>query len=245
MADERRRANDAGGDEDISLASLTAAFAEVLGKADADGALGTAGQLGSDENAAAQNDVLPNEQVPASASEEPPPTPLAILEAMLFVGHPQNAPLTAQEAASVMRGVEPAEIHELVGQLNRRYDTQGCPYRIASEGAGYRLVLREEFHGLRDKFYGRVKAARLSQAAVECLALVAYNQPLAREEIDSVRGVASAHVLAQLVRRRLLRIERTETQPRQTLYYTTRRFLTLLGLEKLDDLPQTRELERP
>ena len=163
---------------------------------------------------------------------------------MLFVGHPQNVPLTAQQAASVMRGVEPEEIHELVGRLNRRYDKQGCPYRIASEGAGYRLALREEFHALRDKFYGRIKAARLSQAAIECLALVSYNQPLDREEIDAARGVASSHVLAQLVRRRLLRIERTETVPRKTLYYTTRRFLTLLGLEKLDDLPQAMELDR-
>jgi segregation and condensation protein B len=189
---------------------------------------------------------LPSDHAACSEPEapEPPPTPLGILEAMLFVGHPRNEPLTAQQAASVMRGVEPDEIHELVGRLNRRYDKQGCPYRIESEGAGYRLALRPEFHPLRDKFYGRVKAARLSQAAIECLALVSYNQPLEREEIDAARGVASAHVLAQLVRRRLLRIERTQTVPRKTLYYTTRRFLTLLGLEKLDDLPQAVDLER-
>jgi segregation and condensation protein B len=185
--------------------------------------------------------ILSADELP---TDEPPPTPLGILEAMLFVGHPQNVPLTAQQAASVMRGVEPEEIHELVGRLNRRYDKHGCPYRIASEGAGYRLTLREEFHALRDKFYGRIKAARLSQAAIECLALVSYNQPLDREEIDAARGVASSHVLAQLVRRRLLRLERTETVPRKTLYYTTRRFLTLLGLDKLDDLPQTIDLER-
>jgi segregation and condensation protein B len=244
MTDERRRMDDARGDEDVSLASLTAAFAEVLGKADSgEGVLEPAGPAALDDKGA-RDDAGAHDQAMGAARDEPPPTPLAVLEAMLFVGHPQNVPLTAQQAASVMRGVDTDEIHELVGQLNRRYDTQGCPYRIVSEGAGYRLALREEFYPLRDKFYGRIKAARLSQAAVECLALVAYNQPLAREEIDSVRGVASAHVLAQLVRRRLLRIERTETQPRQTLYYTTRRFLTLLGLERLDELPQTMELER-
>jgi segregation and condensation protein B len=245
MTDDRRPTDDVGDDEDISLARLTEAFAEVLGKADA----GSAGAIGIFEEPTGDGEDAVEEAAPAesvdSPVDEPPPTPLGILEAMLFVGHPQNVPLTAQHAASVMRGVEPEEVHELVGRLNRRYDTHGCPYRITSEGAGYRLVLREEFYPLRDKFYGRIKAARLSQAAIECLALVAYNQPLAKEEIDNLRGVASAHVLAQLVRRRLLRIERTETQPRQTLYYTTRRFLTLLGLEKLDDLPQTLELERP
>src|SRR5262249_51007839 len=153
----------------------------------------------------------------------PPPSPLNILEAILFVGHPRNELLTAQQAASVMRGVELAEIHDLVGQLNRRYERHGCPYHIVSHGAGYQVVLRDEYRGLRDKFYGRIRAARLSQAAIECLALVAYNQPLDREQIDAARGVASAHVLAQLVRRRLLRIERTQTAPRKTLYYTTQR----------------------
>jgi segregation and condensation protein B len=265
MTDSREPPN---GDEqdDISLARLTEAFAEVLGRADPVVAemLGAAEDQTTDGEAAgeilrfAQNDGIgqndsprnDNDKNEAAADDgpprsDPPPPPVEILEAMLFVGHPQNLPLTAQHAASVMRGVQAEEIHELVGQLNRRYDKHGCPYRVASEGAGYRLVLREEFHGLRDKFYGRVKAARLSQAAIECLALVAYNQPLDREEIDTVRGVASSHVLAQLVRRRLLRIERTETPPRKTLYYTTRRFLTLLGLDKLDDLPQAVDLERP
>ncbi len=258
MTDEKRP--DADDDADISLDRLTEAFAEVLGKADpavvellgdvADAPRDDDGpeilRFAPNDGEGPADDVLAPGAVPVDqrTTDDPPPTPLEILEAMLFVGHPQNEPLTAQQAAGVMRGVEPEEIHELVGRLNRRYDKCGCPYLIESEGAGYRLALREEFHGLRDKFYGQVKAARLSQAAIECLALVSYNQPLDREEIDAARGVASAHVLAQLVRRRLLRIERTATLPRKTLYYTTRRFLTLLGLEKLDDLPQAMDLER-
>lgn len=258
----------AEGEEELSLARLTAAFAEVLGQDDPSvAALLDSSPTEQDPNAP-RGDDMPGLEQPAestggtdsslavdhdtddagvedAAAREPLPTPLGILEAILFVGHPQNEPVTAQRAASVMRGVEPAEIHDLVGQLNREYDVHGCPYRIVSEGAGYRLALREEFHPLRDRFYGRVKAARLSQAAIECLALVAYNQPLERDEIDTARGVASSHVLAQLVRRRLLRIERTETVPRKTLYYTTRRLLTLLGLQKLDDLPQALDVDRP
>jgi segregation and condensation protein B len=271
MTNQRRHADD-DEQQDISLARLTEAFAEVLGKADPSLAevLGKAENSPAGDDAGAEilrfaqndsgfaqndsgfaeNDRRSNENdtvwtADTHPGDEPPPTPLCILEAMLFVGHPQNTLLTAQQAASGMRGVEPADIHDLVGQLNRRYDRHGCPYHIVSEGAGYRLALRDEYRGLRDKFYGRIKAARLSQAAIECLSLVAYRQPLDREEIDIARGVTSAHVLAQLVRRRLLRIERTETVPRKTLYYTTQRFLSLLGLEKLEDLPQTTDLERP
>ena len=75
------------------------------------------------------------------------------------------------------------------------------------------------------KFYGRVKEARLSQAAVEVLAVVAYRQPLTRDEIDALRGRPSGGLLAQLVRRQLLRIERPEDRPRQPKYLTTDRFL--------------------
>jgi len=168
-------------------------------------------------------------------------SPRAILEAMLFVGHPENQPLTSEKVASLMRGVRAQEIDELVVELNRSYDEEGCPYRIESAGAGYQLVLRDEFHSLRDVFYGRVKAAKLSQAAVDVLAIVAYKQPLTREEVDVLRGRPSGSLLAQLVRRQLLRVERPHDKPRTPRFCTTDRFLQLFGLESLRDLPSTPE----
>ena len=84
-------------------------------------------------------------------------SPRGILEAMLFVGNSTNEPLTARQASELMRGVSPAEIDELVRQLNASYQGRGSPYCIESQGAGYRMVLREEFAGLRDKFYGRLR----------------------------------------------------------------------------------------
>ena len=168
-------------------------------------------------------------------------SPRTILEAMLFVGHPENQPLSSEKVASLMRGVRTQEIHELVAELNQSYDEEGCPYRIESSGAGYRLMLRDEFHSLRDVFYGRVKAAKLSQAAVDVLAIVAYKQPLTREDVDALRGKPSGNLLSQLVRRQLLRVERPHDQPRTPQFWTTDRFLQLFGLQALRELPQTPE----
>jgi segregation and condensation protein B len=166
-------------------------------------------------------------------------SPQAILEAMLFIGHPENKPLTSEEVASLMRGVRSQEIGEMVVELNRTFDQKGCPYRIESTGPGYRMVLRDEFHSLRDKFYGRTKAAKLSQAAIDVLAIVAYKQPLTREEVDELRGRPSGSLLTQLVRRELLRVERPDVKPRTPRYHTTDRFLKLFGLESPQDLPQS------
>jgi segregation and condensation protein B len=171
-------------------------------------------------------------------------SPRSILEAMLFVGDPQNEPLTSKQVATLMRGVRPQEIDELVAELNAIYDAEECPYYVKSVGPGYQLALRDKYAGLRDKFYGRVKEARLSQAAVDILAVIAYNQPLTRAEIDEIRGRPSGGVLNQLVRRQLLRIERTEEKPRITRYFTTDRFLNLFGLQDLGELPQSEDFDR-
>jgi segregation and condensation protein B len=166
-------------------------------------------------------------------------TPRSILEAMLFIGHPGNEPLTADKVASLMRGVRPREIHDLVLELNEIYDAEGCPYFVESIGAGYRLSLREEFGALRDKFYGRIKAAKLSQAVIDVLAIVAYKQPVTREEVDQLRGRPSGGILNQLVRRQLLRVDRPREKPRVPRFSTTERFQQLFGLESLKDLPKS------
>jgi segregation and condensation protein B len=168
-----------------------------------------------------------------------PITPRSIFESMLFVGHPNNEPLTSEKVACLMRGVRPQEVDGLVVELNRAYEEEGCPYHIESAGPGYRLALREEFSSLRDKFYGRIRAAKLSQAAIEVLAIVAYRQPMTREEIDALRSRPCGALLNQLVRRQLLRIERPPDKPRVVQYHTTPRFLEFFGMEGLKDLPKS------
>jgi len=168
-------------------------------------------------------------------------SPRTILEAMLFVGDRSGAPLAPARAAELMRGVSPEEIPGLVDQLNRRYAADGCPYQIVSEGPGYRMALRREFHGLRNRFHGRAREARLSQASLDVLAIVAYRQPVAAEEVSRLRGTPCGVLLTQLVRRQLLRIQRPEGKRHPVQYLTTDRFLELFGLQSLTDLPQSEE----
>ncbi|MBI2825429.1 MAG: SMC-Scp complex subunit ScpB [Planctomycetia bacterium] len=224
-------------DRGLSLEALTAGFAEMLAGgqdpyapvADPVAAFGPGAAAGAERTA-----ELPGPDV----------TPRTILEAMLFVGHPQNEPLLPERVAGLMRGVRPAEIDELVRELNARYRADNCPYEIHADGAGYRLVLREEYAALRDRVAGRRREARLSRAAIEVLALVAYNESITSDEISRIRGRPSGGLLAQLVRRRLLKIERVEGRPRQAHYSTTERFLELFGLASLADLPRSEQVEQ-
>lgn len=212
------------------------------------------GLLGSGDDPYQPAAVAPHEQDPAApeplafeiepaATDACEITPRGILEAMLFVGSPANDPLGSRQVAAMMRGVRAAEIDTLVAQLNAEYLARNCPYQIVEQGTGYRMVLREEHAAVAERYFGRARQARLSQAAIEVLAAVAYNQPLTLDEISKLRGTDCSRVASQLVRRELLRLERTETKPRRVDYYTTDRFLQLFGLESLADLPRSGEIE--
>lgn len=170
--------------------------------------------------------------------------PRSVVEAMLFVGRPDNRPLSAREMAVTMRGVSPAEIDAAVAELNALYQHDGAPYQIVGSSTGYQLLLRDEYGRMRDKFYGRVRESKLSPAAIEILSIVAYNQPTTLEEINTLRGTSSGAVLSTLVRRKLVRLERPTGSGQQPLYSTTERFLRFMGLEGLAALPRSGELEK-
>ncbi len=107
------------------------------------------------------------------------------------------------------------------------------------------LTLRHRFKDVAERLYGQSRDARLSPAAIDVLSLVAYRQPVAKQEIDSLRGAESGALLRQLVRRGLVAIvQRGESSRREVLFGTTARFLELFQLHGLDDLPQTQDLER-
>src|SRR5205814_653200 len=145
--------------------------------------------------------------------------------------------------SSLMRGVMPEEIDDLVRELNHQYAAERCPYQIASDGAGYRLVLHDDFSTLREQFYGRVREAKLSQSVIDTLAIVAYHQPVGLKEVDQLRGKPSGGILSQLVRRQLVKIERSADKPREIKYRTTARFLDLFSLETLEDLPRSQDVD--
>jgi segregation and condensation protein B len=234
----------------LSFRALREAFAQALGVRKPLPTETPPGPRSETPPARSPRDLLPpgsdgQDQLEPAAQQDDDScqlSPRTILEALLFVGSPTNEPLPAGRVAELMRGVQPEEIPDLVAELNRRYTADGCPYQIVSEGPGYRLVLREGYEGVRQRIYGRVREARLSPAAIDVLALLAYRQPLTAEEISRLRGLPSHHLLAQLVRRQLLRIERSETLGQRPHYYTTQRFLDLFGLESLKDLPEVEDV---
>lgn len=229
-------------DEGLSLDKLKGAFAAMLGAGD--DPYSVPAEPDDDPLRAA---IVVEEEAhddPSGRAAGCEINPRSILEAMLFVGLPDGQPLEAKQVSALMRGVRAAEIDELVRDLNDDYARSGRPYRIASQGAGYRLALRDDFAAVRQKFSGRVAQARLSAAAVEVLAVVAYHQPLAAEEISRMRDSPSARILSQLVRRQLLRVDREANRERTARYSTTERFLRLVGVESLADLPRSLDLER-
>jgi segregation and condensation protein B len=168
-------------------------------------------------------------------SDQPSPPPLdRIVEALLFVGGP---PLTAEGACAVVHGLTPARFHEAAARLNLAYRAQGRPYRILPRGGGLEMVLRPAFLALKGRLHGAAREARLSQAALDTLSLVAFRQPVTRKEVDALRGADSLPQLRQLVRLGLIAVRGGE----EAAYTTTRRFLETLGIESIEDLPRAED----
>ncbi|MCA9134857.1 MAG: SMC-Scp complex subunit ScpB, partial [Planctomycetales bacterium] len=179
-----------------------------------------------------------------SSSELCPLSPRSILEAILFVGQADSRATTAAEIAGLMRGVEEAEIESLVDELNAIYEQTGRATRIVAAGAGFRLQVADELAFIKERFYGRVREVRLNQAAIDCLALVAYQPGISREKLEEQRGQPSGGVLNQLVRREMLEMRRQPAGKGKKFsqhYYPTDRLLELTGLGSLEDLPQAED----
>ncbi|MCI0361390.1 MAG: SMC-Scp complex subunit ScpB [Planctomycetaceae bacterium] len=227
-------------DQGLSLDELSRAYAAILSKG--------ADPYPEAERAERARSIEPPAPLPAEAAQPEDDqceiVPKTILEAMLFVGHPANEPLASERIATLMRGVRPDEIDDLVAELNAQYAQEGCPYTIISVDLGYQLALKPEFAQLRDVFYGTVREARLSQSAIDVLAIVAYQQPITQPEIDRLRGKPTGSILAQLVRRDLLTLVLQSEKSARPVYRTTDRFLDLFDLDELSDLPRSQEIER-
>lgn len=193
------------------------------------------------ESADAQTNVWSREAEPLQPAGEV--TVEGILEAALFVGHPQKIPLTDEVLAGLMRGVDPSEIAPRIAAMNASYIARGKPYEIVEDDGGRRLSLRAEFGPVRSRFYGKLRTARLSQGAVEALAAVAYLQPTTADEVNKLRGSNSGPILSQLVRRDLLAVRRNPDEPRKPQYVTTARFLRLFQLDSLAELPKAHDID--
>lgn len=168
-------------------------------------------------------------------------TPKQILEALLFAA---DEPLSTRRLAELIEDATPAVVEDLIGELNADYLRESRAFAVRPIAGGWQVVTRPEFAAWVGRLQDSGTAPRLSQAALETLAIVAYKQPVTRTELESIRGVSVEGVLRTLVDRELVRVAgRAEGIGRPLLYGTTDHFLEYFGLPGLDALPRPEELE--
>ena len=152
-------------------------------------------------------------------------------------------PVPAARLASVIPRCTPGRARALVDALNAEYSEQERAFEICEVAGGYQVRTLAEHASYLQRLQP-VRPFRLSQAALETLAIAAYRQPVTRAEVEYVRGVDAGAVLRSLLERKLLRIAgHREVAGRPLLYATTRRFLEVFGLAGLEDLPTLRDIE--
>ena len=152
-------------------------------------------------------------------------------------------PLDVKDAAEVPEA-ERAEVRELFRELMTEYEQEGRGIRIREAGDAFGYVTHVENDMFVQKLCTPVRVRRLSQAALEVLAIIAYRQPVTRSEIDSIRGIKSERVLDGLMDKGLVEVTgRSEGVGRPLLYGTTREFLKKFGFASLKDLPEVPEYE--
>jgi len=168
---------------------------------------------------------------------------VACVEALLFAA---DSPLRAAKIAQAAGLGGQGEVTRAVKTLNERYEQSGSAFRVESIAGGYQMLTCPEYHDVLASLFRVRSDSRLSQAALETLAIVAYRQPVLRADIEAIRGVAAGEVLRGLLEKQLAKIVgRAEVIGRPMLYGTTRRFLEVFGLKDLDELPRVEELRPP
>jgi segregation and condensation protein B len=163
----------------------------------------------------------------------------ARLEALLFAA---PAPVTLAQLASALE-VSTRKVEIGLDELKIYYQQRGL--RVQMHAGRVQLTTAAEIAPLVERFLGLEVTTRLSRAAVEALAIVAYRQPVTRPQVDAIRGVNSDGVMRSLLNKGLLQeIGRAEGPGRPILYATTPEFLQHFGLNSLEDLPPLPEIER-
>ncbi|MCE1187750.1 MAG: SMC-Scp complex subunit ScpB [Ignavibacteria bacterium] len=172
----------------------------------------------------------------------------SVIEALIFAS---DEPLKPAEIIRAIHGIDgedveitPGDIDAAVELLNERYSLESHAFTIMRVAEGYLYSTRQQFAKYLGFLSSEKSKRRLSQAALETLAIVAYKQPITKPEVESLRGVNSDYTINTLLEKNLIAIAgRSETIGRPILYSTTEEFLRYFGLNKISDLPKPREIE--
>ena len=178
---------------------------------------------------------------PAAAEDSLAPGPdrrsdeLARLEAALYMA---REPLSPRRLATLAQLADGTRARSLLKELKRLQESSGSAFRVEQIAGGFQLLTRAPFGPWVRRLLDSPPETRLSTAALETLAIVAYRQPVTRAEIEAIRGVGSEEMLRHLLDRDFVAIGgRTEELGRPNVYLTTRRFLKAFGLGRIEDLP--------
>ncbi|HUQ46513.1 MAG TPA: SMC-Scp complex subunit ScpB [Gemmatimonadaceae bacterium] len=168
-------------------------------------------------------------------------TPLAkLLEAALFAS---ARPIPSDELVGLDPEASRAAVAAALDEIREHYDVEGHGVELVEIGGGWQILTRAEYTEVIERAQLALRPARLSSAALETLALIAYRQPLGRAEIEEIRGVSVGSVLKSLHERGLIDVVgRGEGMGRPLHYGTTPVFLEYFALRHLDELPRADEL---
>lgn len=162
------------------------------------------------------------------------------LEAVLFTS---DDPLPLNKLKDVV-DAKPEEIKEALAALKADYDATGRAFTLEEIAGGYQLLTRPQHADIIAKLKKAKADRKLSAAALETLAIIAYKQPIKRVDLEAIRGAASGELIRALMERNLVKIAGREDVPGSPLQYgTTKDFLDTFGLKNLEDLPRPEEVK--
>lgn len=161
---------------------------------------------------------------------------LGVLEGILFAVGDEG--LTLKAMTEIME-IDIDKAKELLKELQKRYESDAYGIRVSYLGDAFKLTTKKEHRDYYHKLLGNPESQSLSESALEVLAIIAYNQPITRIQIDEMRGVACGQIVRKLCARGLIKITGKSKMPgKPNLYGTTREFLDYFGLATLEDLPK-------
>ncbi len=166
----------------------------------------------------------------------------SVIEAILFAS---DEPLSANRLAGITE-TSIKQVNRHIDNLNKKYTSNKNAFRIEKIAGGYQMMTLSDYNHWLKKLLRARSDSKLSAAALETLAIIAYKQPVIRADIEAIRGVQAGELIRSLMYKGLVKIVgRAEVLGRPILYGTTKKFLEVFGLNSLKDLPKVEELKKP
>jgi segregation and condensation protein B len=171
----------------------------------------------------------------------------SVIEALIFAS---PDPMSWEKISAIIKesedelDLDEVVIKRIIDQLNERFEENDLSFRIEKTGGGYTFVTQPRYHPWLSIYQHENAYRRLSQPAIETLAIVAYRQPITKPEVDSIRGVDSGYILRQLMEKLLVKVSgRADSVGKPLLYKTTTHFLKHFGINSVEELPKPREID--